>query len=288
MQRLAGVGKGFTTVIGITEAVLHINALIVVRVHQYLAGVHGARVPVAHVGPGFAFIFRAIDTRLTPVVSGRCIVLVALLHADIHDVRVFSVNGNANAPDLARRQTFGQFGPGVSAIGGFVQTTARPVAMKAKGRTSSLIGRRVENARIRGIHRHIHHAGIFIDIQNAVPGFAAVGCFVEPAFFVCAPEAPHRCHVNGVRIRWVRDNPADVMRIVQTHVRPGFTAIGRFINSVAPRGALAIGALARANPHEFRMCLMQRNIADGVRRFVFKNRLKSHTVVGRFPHAARC
>src|SRR5437016_3023172 len=62
--------------------------------------------------------------------------------------------------------------------------------------------------------------------QDFVPGFAAVGGFVDAAIFAVAPELARHAHVNCIAVFRVDQNPGNALGIGQSHVVPTVTAVG--------------------------------------------------------------
>src|SRR6185437_2675224 len=83
----------------------------------------------------------------------------------------------------------------------------------------ALPGGGVENIRVRRVHSHIRNARVLADRENLGPSFPAVARLVESAVSAAIPQRPLRGDVNCVRILWVDDDFADVLRILQAHVR---------------------------------------------------------------------
>ena len=125
-------------------------------------------------------------------------------------------------------------------------------------------------------------------MKDARPAVAAVGASVEPPFVVRSPQVAHRRDVHEVGVRRVQGDPADVAALPQSHVGPGGTAVGALVHAVAPRRALAIGALASAHPNHRRVHLVDRDRADGVGSLAFEDGEQRDPVVRRLEHAPGC
>src|SRR5256884_9918776 len=86
---------------------------------------------------------------------------------------------------------------------------------------------REENLRVPGIHRdHRATRRRIRTFQDFVPGFAAVGGFVDAAIFAVAPELARHAHVNCIAVFRVDQNPGNALGIGQSHVVPTVTAVG--------------------------------------------------------------
>src|ERR1044071_934454 len=85
------------------------DAQVVVGIDTNLAVIRGARIGVAHLLPGFAFILAAIDAALI------------VLNERVYDVGILAIDVQPDAPGFAAIfvwQTFGEFFPGHATVGG--------------------------------------------------------------------------------------------------------------------------------------------------------------------------
>src|SRR5690606_25981456 len=130
--------------------------------------------------------------------------------------------------------------PGVAAVGRFPESAAGTAPVEAARRATPLIGRRVEHLRIRRVHDQVVAAGILVDRQHRGPGAAAVRGAADAAVAARAPEAAQRRDEHAIVVRRIDHDAIDVLRVGQAHVRPRRAAIGRLVDPVAPRGALAV------------------------------------------------
>ena len=258
MQALGRDGEGASPVVREGVAVDHVDALVVARVDGDLAGVHGAGIPVAHQLPRVAAVLGAVDAGAAFGVGGGRVVAVALLDADVDDARVAAVDGDAHAADhvlgeAARDAGTGQPLPGVAAVHAAVERAAGAAAVEAPGTALPLICGGVDDVRALGVERHVDDAGVLVDLQDGLPGRAAVGAAVEAALLVRAPEVAHRGDVHEVGVVRVQRDAPDMLAVAQPHVRPGLAAVGALVDTVAPRRALPVGALAGADPDDGRV-----------------------------------
>ncbi len=179
MERLPRLREGAPPVVGPRVAVHHVDALIVVGVHQDLRRVHGPGIPVGHESPALALVFGAVDPGLTLLVGGGGVEALPLLHAHVDDARVRAVHGDADAADVACGEPVvqpgvGEPGPGVAAVGALPQRAARSAPVEAVGAAAALVRGRVEDRGIPGIHGHVDHAGVLVYVQHPLPGRAPV------------------------------------------------------------------------------------------------------------------
>ena len=72
----------------------------------------------------------------------------------------------------------------------------------------------------------------------------------------------------------------------QAHVRPGLAAVGRLVDAVADRDAVARPRLAGADPDRLRVGRIDGDGADRLHRLLVEHRLERGAAVDRLPHAA--
>src|SRR3984893_2540877 len=108
--------------------------------------------------------------------------------------------------------------------------------------------------------------------QNQLPRLAAVGCLVEAAVRRIAPERPGHRRENSVAVFCTNENLSDSLGLLQTRVYPGLTAVGRFVNAVSDRNAVARPRFARAHPDIFAVLWIERDGADRLHGLLVKHR----------------
>src|SRR5947209_2330565 len=81
-------------------------------------------------------------------------------------------------------------------------------------------------------------AAVVAQVFALYPGHAAVYGLVEAALFVRSPEVAQGGDVDDVRILRMDGDGADVVRIGQAHVAPGFAGVGGLVDAVAPGDAV--------------------------------------------------
>ena len=69
-------------------------------------------------------------------------------------------------------------------------------------------------------------------------------------------------------------------------MRERLAAVGRLVDAVSPRHALAVARFAAADPEKIGVRLRDRDVADRERPLILEDRLEGGAVVRRFPHAA--
>ena len=268
-----------------------VHALGVVGVHPYLAVIHGTIVGRAQVLPRLAPVGGAVDAVLA-LALGRPAAEPLPRRARIgfdqreDHVAVAPVDGQPDPPLVALRQSVGQLGPGVAAVGCAVDAAAGSAAVEAPGAPSALVRGREERARVRQVHDQVDGAGVVVDVQDLLPRVAAVGRAVDAPLRVGAPQVADRRHVRHVRVPGVDLNARDVVRVGQPQVRPRAPGVGGAVDAGAPRRALPVLRLARADPDDVGVRRRHRHVAHRGRRFVLEDVLEGDAGVLRLPHAA--
>jgi hypothetical protein len=96
-----------------------------------------------------------------------------------------------------------------------------------------VIGGRVERVRVLRVHHQIDNADLFVDVEDLLPGGAAIGRLEDAPLLIGRVEVPHRCDVDGVGAGGMNDDAGDVMRVFQPHLLPRLACIGRLVDAVA-------------------------------------------------------
>ena len=115
---------------------------------------------------------------------------------------------------------------------------------------------------------------------------AAVDGLVDASIAAGSPQAAGCGHEHDLVVLRIDDDAIDVARGAETHVGVGLAAVGRLVDAVAPRRALAVVRLAGADPDEIGIGLRDRHVADRHQALVLELRLERRAVVRGFPHAA--
>src|SRR5262249_23710215 len=149
-----------------------------------------------------------------------------------------------DAADGAARQAVGELVPLGTAGGRLVDRRAGAAIVQHPAVAPALIRRRVEDVWVAAVHDEIGRPGLVIDVQNLLPGLAAIGRLEDAALFVGREQVAQRRDVDDVRVDRVDDDASDVLAVLQAHVLPGAAGVGRFVNAVAPVGAAGTGSVA--------------------------------------------
>ena len=281
MRGRARRGECLATVVAERIRVQHVNALVVVRIDDHLAGIHRPRIPVAHERPRGARIVAAIHTRLAHDVRRAGIVARALLDADRQDLGILAIHADADAAVFPLGQSVPrELAPRGAGVGALPERAPRAAAVEAVGTATTLIRAGVQHVRIIPVHRHIGGAGFVVHHQRARPGASAIGGAIKPAVATGAPHRALRGHVRDVRVARVQLNASDVHARGEAHVLPRLPAVRALVHAVTPPHALAAGALAGAHPNDLRIGLEHGHIANGVHRRIERRRPGHPIVLG--------
>ena len=183
--------------------------------------------------------------------------------------------------------------PRCSAIRGLEEPTATwgcrafPTGAERPALSAEIPHARKKHFGILRTHRNHGAAGRRIwAFQDFAPGLAAVGGLVEATVVAVAPKLSGHTRVNRVAVFRIHENPGNALRIRQSHVVPTVATIGRFVDAVANRGAIARPGFAGAHPDGLWRLRIDRNRANGLHRFLVEYRLESGAAVDGFPDAA--
>ena len=97
-----------------------------------------------------------------------------------------------------------------------------------------MIGSRIENPAVGGIDCKIGETGVRINEFDVGPALSAVAGLVDSALLVWAEQVPQYRDVDSVVVFWIDDDSGYGLSFFQTHIREGFAAVRRFVDSVAP------------------------------------------------------
>ena len=140
---------------------------------------------------------------------------------------------------------------------------------------------------VRRIHDELRRAGVVIDEEHTLPGETAVNGLVDAALAAASPEAAERRDIDHFVIDGIDDHAGDQLRCRQAHVLKGLAAVGGLVDPVAPRLALTVVVLTRADPHRIRIVGRNGDVANrnGIIQIV-EERLPCRPVVRGFPQPA--
>ena len=125
---------------------------------------------------------------------------------------------------------------------------ARPAGDEAARAALPLPGRREQHIGIARVELDVVGAGPVIDLEDAIPGFAAVGGLVDAAIAALSPERTLRSDVHDIGVARIDDDAADVFALFEAEVLPAAAAVNRLVDAIAIRDdALRVG-FAGADP----------------------------------------
>ena len=76
---------------------------------------------------------------------------------------------------------------------------------------SPLIGRRIQNVRIRRIHHNIIDTGVLADGEHRLPGLAAIAGLKQSAVAARSPQRPGCRDVDDLRIPRINDHAPNML-----------------------------------------------------------------------------
>jgi len=199
----------------------------------------------------------------------------------VDGVRPLGRDRQPDATHVGLGQTALQLLPGVAAVGALVDAGARAAVDQRPDVTPPLVGRRVQDGGVAGVHDHVHDAGVLVDLQDQLPGLASVVGPVEPAVAPGTPEGAHGGHVDDIPVGRMYQDLADVHRLLQADVLPVLAAVSGAVDSVAVGDAALAVVLARADPDDVGIGRIDGDAADGIAALVVEDRLpRDARVVG--------
>src|SRR6185436_1405315 len=86
-----------------------------------------------------------------------------------------------------------------------------------------------------------------IDVEDALPGLAAVSGLVEAALLARAPLTAEDGHIDNVGVFRIDDDPSDLVRRGEPDAGEVLAAVGRLVDAVADRRVVARVLLAGAD-----------------------------------------
>src|SRR5579863_1192634 len=125
--------------------------------------------------------------------------------------------------------------PGLAAVAGTVQTTARACCRRINApRRAPRVPRGSEkNVGILGCNGQIRSSNVRSLFKHLAPSRAAVAGLVNPALRVGCIRMSQGGDVHYLRIPRVDDDFTDLLGIAKSDVAPGRAAIGRFVNTIS-------------------------------------------------------
>ena len=283
-ERLAGVGAD-------GEAYLEqIHPLLIDRVLLGTREVERAGITVVGACPALSAVCAAINTAGTATDStllggsgfaGE----QAVLDGGDNDIWVRSEIADADSAQTDLGNALGDLAPRGSAIGGLVHATAVTAADKVEWGSAAAPSGREEIVRVLRVALYVDDSGVLIDIQNVLPGLAAIDAAVHAALGVWPPKSAEGAYEDDVWVSGIDVDFADVARLSEPHVLPGLAAVGGVIDAIAPGDRVPAALLTGAEPDVFRVVLIDGNGSQGDGGFPIENGCEAEAAVIRTEQA---
>src|SRR5579871_5680467 len=242
----------------------------------------------------FGFFAERNGSQVSITVAG----LLRGTHADLFrfedqkdGIGIFTVIIDPHASQVTRGQPLDHFRKRLAAVGGLVESTAGPNLLRWIVGVVTIalpfVGGDQQGLRIGRMHGEIDDAGLIINVEDLLPGRAAVGRLEEPALLIGSIEPAKGPDVNDVGIFGMDLDAARLEGLLEPHVLPGLAPIGRFVHAVAIRNGVARIVFARSDPDNVSIGGRYANVADGDGVFAIKLVLKGDAIVHCLEQPAR-
>ena len=126
----------------------------------------------------------------------------------------------AHPPLVHRGQPGGDLTPGLAPVGGLVEPGLGTAVDERPGVPPALVGRRQDGVGVGGVEPDLGDPGVVGDVEDPLPGGAAVDRAIEAAIAAGAPQRTLRRHPDNVGVARVDDDVADVLRLLEAHPGP--------------------------------------------------------------------
>src|SRR6185436_12593186 len=136
------------------------------------------------------------------------------------------------------------------------------------------------------VHHHVGDAGLVADLEDALPGAAAVVRAIEAAVAAVLPQRALRGDEDAVGVGVVDEDLADVLGILEPDAVPAGAAVGGLVDAVAVADAALAVVLAGAHPDDERVLGVEHDGADREALLAVEDRLPGGAAVGRVPDAS--
>ena len=108
----------------------------------------------------------------------------------------------------------------------------------------------VEIARVRQIHGDVGAPRVLIDVEDLLPGLAAVGGLEDAALLIRPPLVSHSADQGRVRILRMHHDALDTLRVVEAEVLPMLAGVGGAVHAVAVGDGVPRVALTASQPED--------------------------------------
>ena len=202
-------------------------------------------------------------------------------------IGISSGNGDADPAENSIGKTIPlQAFPCYAVVFRSIQSAAGAAAGEKPRLPPRLPKRREHNVRVLRIENHVDAACVFIFGQNFCPSFAAVTCAKNSALLIRAKCMTQRRYENHILISRIDNERADLPRIFQPNIFPGFATVDGFENSSTIGRVAADGGLPRADIDDVVIRWRHCQSADRRNWCFIKKRSPSCAAVSRLPNSA--
>ena len=140
--------------------------------------------------------------------------------------------------------------------------------------------------RVRGVERQVDCSRFVVLIEHPFPCFPAIQRAEDSALRVRPEFVPQRRNQHHVRVFRVHDQPPDLPRIFQSHVRPRLPRVRGFVHAVAVGTRAANAPFPRPHVNHVGVRRRHGNRANRAHRLFVEQRCPVLSSVRRLPHAA--
>jgi hypothetical protein len=178
-----------------------------------------------------------------------------VLDQGVHAIRVSSGYGDADPSHHSRRQSrvASDFSPGLTAVYGFEESTARTAAGHLILDAVRLPERCVHDVGIPPVDSDVGRARPVVAKQCALPGFSAVRALVHTTLLAWCAVLPKARDKHDVGIGWMNAHARDRVGVRESHVRPGLACVARFVDAVARHDVAANARFTHADEDDVRI-----------------------------------
>ena len=136
------------------------------------------------------------------------------------------------------------------------------------------------------IEGDVDASGVFIFVENFLPGLAAVGGAEDAALGVRSIGMAEGGYENDVGVIGIDDDFADGARVAESDVFPTFAGVEGFVDSIALRNVAAYAGLAGANVNDVVIGIGDGQAADGTSSLFVEDWRPTDGAVGGLPDSA--
>src|SRR5438477_1754373 len=205
----------------------------------------------------------------------------------VNDIGVRAGNGDADAAEraLGDAVAFDAL-PGGAVVVRTIEAVLVAAAVEHPGRAVAFPHRGEENVWILRIENDVDAAGAVIEVENFLPGLAAIASAENAAVGIFSVGVAKSSDEGDIGIGGMDDDLADVTRVFQADIVPGFAAVVRTVDAVAKGNVAANTSFAGADIDDVGIGFRNRDAADGGSGLLVEKRIPGNAAVSGFPNAA--